>query len=331
MRRITAGLLSAVVIAAIGAGIWHLVLRPAADLRWAQAHTLAAAEQGDYSALTARWYGTTAVLLQAGGEAIFVDPFLTRPEGLWPMLRNAQIAPDEKRIAEWLARAGVSQLRGVLVSHSHFDHAMDAGVVARQTGALLVGSPSTANIGLGAGLPAAQIIVATDTQSLAQPITLGAFRVRFLASAHAGATGGAPTGDIGEPLVPPARYADYRQGGTYSIVVEHGADTLLFHGSAGHVDGALKGVHADVVFLGAALVGEPAGYLRQIVDAVGAKQVVLTHWDDFTRALDQPLRPMPVIVDLTAFGEALTEREDLSYGVAPLAQPIRVGAPPLPQ
>ncbi|MDP9141803.1 MAG: MBL fold metallo-hydrolase [Pseudomonadota bacterium] len=331
MRRAAATLVSIVIVTVAAAGVWFLAVRPAADLRWAQTHTLAATGINEPAALTARWYGTTAVLLQAGDEAIFIDPFFTRPEGVWPMLRNAQIAPDEKRIAVWLARVGVTALRGVLVSHSHFDHAMDAGVVARQTGALLVGSQSTANIGLGAGLPAERIIVATDTGSLAQPITLGAFRVRFLAGAHAGATGGAPTGDIVKPLVPPASYADYRQGGTYSIVVEHGADTVLFHGSAGHVDDALKDVHADVVFLGAALVSKPAEYLQQVVDAVGAKQVVLTHWDDFTRSLDQPLRPMPVVVNLATFGEVLAVRTDLNAGVAPLGQAIRLSAnDPLP-
>lgn len=325
MRRLPAVLASAAVLAAASAAVWLLVLRPAADQRWIDAHMLAPTAAADPAMLTARWYGTTAVLLQAGDEAIFIDPFFTRPQGVLPILRNARIAPDEKLIADWLARAGVKQLRGVLVSHSHYDHAMDAGVVAKQTGALLIGSQSTANIGLGAGLPAEQIIVATDTLSLGQPVTVGAFRVSFLASAHAGATGGAPTGDIEEPLPPPARYSDYRQGGTYSILVEHGEDRLLLHGSAGHVDGALKGVQADVVFLGAALVSEPKEYLQQIVDAVGARQVVLTHWDDFTRSLDEPLRPMPVVVNLVKLGDALAARPDLLAGIAPLGLPLKVG------
>ncbi|HEY1077018.1 MAG TPA: MBL fold metallo-hydrolase [Fontimonas sp.] len=327
MRRLTAVFASGLLVAAGCAAVWLLMLRPAADQRWIDAHRIAPTASADPVALTARWYGTTAVLLQAGDDALFVDPFFTRPPGLLPILRNARIAPDEGLIADWLARAGVRQLRGVLVSHSHYDHAMDAGVVARQTGALLIGSQSTANIGLGAGLPAERIIVATDPLSLGQPVTLGAFRVRFFPSAHAGATGGAPTGEIDQPLVPPARYSDYRQGGTYSIFVEHGEDRLLLHGSAGHVDGALKGVQADVVFLGAALVDEPAGYLRQIVDTVGAKQVVLTHWDDFTRSLDEPLKPMPVVVNLAKFGEALDARPDLQAGIAPLGLPIRVGGP----
>lgn len=321
MRRTPKRFATIFMVLATLAGGWFFWWRPAADLRWVSAHTLPSAADG--AALTARWYGTTAVLLQAGDEAIFIDPFFSRPQGLLRMLRDAPIAPDEPLIADWLARAGVKQLRAVLVSHSHFDHAMDAGVVARQTGAMLIGSRSTANIGLGAGLADEQTVIVNGAS--AAPIELGGFRVRFIASQHAGATGGAPTGDIVEPLRPPARYSDYRQGGTYSIVVGHGSNSVLLHGSAGHVAGALDGVRADTVFLGAALVDDASDYLRQIVDAVGAKQVVLTHWDDFTRPLDEPLRPMPVVVNLRSMGAALAQRKDLQAGTAALGKPLAIG------
>src|SRR5690606_26082605 len=123
------------------------------------AHPVAPAQAGD--ALTATWFGTTAILLRAGDDALMIDPFFTRPRGLWPMLRNAAIAPDEALIRRWLAQAQVEHLHAVLVSHSHYDHAMDAGVVARLTGAQLVGSASTANIGRGAGLPPSRLTVAS--------------------------------------------------------------------------------------------------------------------------------------------------------------------------
>ena len=38
-------------------------------------------------------------------------------------------------------------------------------------------------------------------------------------------------------------------------------------------------------------------YLRQVVDAVGAKLVVPIHWDDFTRPIAEPLVPMPRLLD----------------------------------
>lgn len=309
-------------LALVASLFWLLLLRPARDARLLEAHRMPIATTAA-DALTATWFGTTAVLLRAGDDALMIDPFFTRPEGLWPLLRNARIAPDEADISRWLRRAGVERLHAVLVSHSHYDHAMDAGVVARLTAATLVGSPSTANIGRGAGLDEAQIKV-PDGRA---PLQLGPFRVRFVESRHAGATGGAPTGDIEQALTPPARYLDYRQGGTYSILVEHASGTVLHHGSAGHVAGALRALHADTVLLGAALVEDPQRYVAEVVDAVGARRIVLVHWDDFTRSLARPLRPMPVVVDLGAMFGALVQRPDLQVAVPALGEPFALSPP----
>lgn len=251
--------------------------------------------------LSLTWLGVTAVLLSDGEHALMIDPFFTRPPGLLGMVLNREIAPDEVLIREWLEKLKVERLDAVLVSHSHFDHAMDAGVVARLTGAQLVGSVSTANIGRGAGLSEDRIHIVQDSH----PVAYGSFRVRFIESRHAGATGGKPTGNIDVPLLPPARYLDYRLGGAYSILVEHAQGSVLHHGSAGFVPGALRGQKADVVLLGVALIDDLDAYLREVVDAVGARHVVPTHWDDFTRPLDQNLRPFPIAVDLPGFFSGL--------------------------
>lgn len=320
LRRRAGAAALALCVAASLAAVWLLVLRPQRDMRLLEARTTAAPEPAAATELTATWFGTTALLLRAGDDALMIDPFFTRPPGLWPLLRNADIAPDEAAIAHWLEKAGVTRLHAVLVSHSHYDHALDAGVVARLTGAQLVGSDSTANIGRGAGLAEARIVVAAPDR----PLALGPFSVRFIQSRHAGATGGAPTGDIAAPLTPPARYLDYRQGGTWSILVEHAGGTVLHHGSAGFVANALRGRRADLVVLGAALVDDAEAYLQQTVDAVGARQVMLSHWDDLTRGLEQPLRPMPVVVNLAPLLTALDRRRDLKVMVPLLAQPVPV-------
>src|SRR5690606_34946678 len=175
--------------------------------------------------------------------ALLIDTYYSRTPGYWPLIRSEAIATDEAQIAQWLQRAGVERLHGVLVSHSHYDHAMDAGVVAHMSGAVLAGSPSTLQIGRGAGLSEARLHDAGD----GAPLTLGPFTVHFIESRHAGATGGAPAGDIDAPLQTPARYLDYRQGGTFSILVEHRLGAVLHHGSAGFVPGALDDVRADTV------------------------------------------------------------------------------------
>ena len=73
-------------------------------------------------------------------------------------------------------------------------------------------------------------------------------------------------------------------------------------GSAGFIEGALNGRHADVVFLGIGQLGNQddayrESYWRQVVTAVSPRRVIPIHWDDFWLPLDQPLVPFPRIAD----------------------------------
>jgi L-ascorbate metabolism protein UlaG (beta-lactamase superfamily) len=76
----------------------------------------------------------------------------------------------------------------------------------------------------------------------------------------------------------------------------------LIQGSAGFVKGSLAGQRADVVYLGVGQLGlQPESYLldywAETVRTVGARRVVLVHWDDFFRPLSKPLRALPYVAD----------------------------------
>lgn len=308
--------LAFVLIGGVGTAAWMSIHRP--GLEEYAAHRYVSPPVGN-RALTATWLGTTAVLLSDGEHSLMVDPFFTRPAGWWRLITNRQITPDEETIARGLSQARLSNLAAVLVSHSHYDHAMDAAVVARLSGAVLVGSESTGNIGRGGGLPESQIRGVKNNE----PMSFGSFTVTFVQSRHAGATGGRPTGDITAPLKPPARYLDYKQGGTYSILVEHALGAVLLHGSAGFESGALQGRKAAVVFLGIALRDNLQAYLAETVDAVGAKRVIPTHWDDLTRPLGKPLIPNIAGVQLRDFFEDMARsRPDLQVRTLEFGQPV---------
>jgi len=318
--RIALGLL--LLLAGVLAAAWGW--RPGLDAYAEHAYRAPAAAPG---ALTATWLGNTALLLTDGSSSVLIDPYFTRPPGLIRMLANREIASNEAVVRDWLARARIERLDAVLVSHSHFDHALDAATVARLTGARLLGSTSTLNLGRGAGLPEAQLRVMQGGDAA----RFGTLRVTFIGSRHAGATGGAPTGDITSPLGSPARYLDYRQGGTYSILVEHAQGQVLHHGSAGFVPGALKAYHADVVFLGVALVDDLPAYLTEVVDAAGAQRVIPVHWDDFTRPLEAPLRPLPVVVRLDRFFADMQRlRPAIAVQTLELNRPVALFAPATP-
>ncbi|KRA32781.1 MULTISPECIES: MBL fold metallo-hydrolase [unclassified Nocardioides] len=239
--------------------------------------------------------GVASLLLDDGTSAVMTDGFFSRP----PLLRSAfgRIAPDEARIDACLARAGVEQLAAVLPVHTHYDHGMDSAVVAARTGAVLVGGESAANIGRGHGLSEDLIRVATP----GEPMTYGAFTLTLVESHHCPPD--RSPGVITEPLVPPVKMGAYKCGEAWSILVEHTSGrTALLQGSAGYVAGSLAGRKADVAYLGVGQLGiqsEPyiRTYWAETVEAVGARRVVLTHWDDFFRPLDQPLRALPFAGD----------------------------------
>src|SRR6478752_7937493 len=223
------------------------------------------------------------------------DGFFSRPSLRTVLL--GKVAPDHARIDSVLARVGVDRLAAVLPVHTHYDHAMDSAVVADRTGAALVGGESTAYVGRGHGLPAERIRVATP----GEPMTYGAFTLTLVESHHC-----SPDrfpGEITEPVVPPVKAATYKCGEAWSILVEHTSGaTALLQGSAGYVAGSLAGRRADVVYLGIGQLGvQSEDYIRtywaETVEAVGARRVVLTHWDDFFRPLDQELRALPYLGD----------------------------------
>lgn len=256
--------------------------------------------------LRVTFLGVSTLLFSDGESAILTDGFFSRPSK--GSLFLTKLTPNRDLISRCLRRAGVTNLKAVIVLHSHFDHALDAPeVVLQQPGACLVGSESTANIGRGYGLPEERIRVISDGEVLPP---FGRFQITLLRSEHSpqslltllGIERVPLSGEIKKPLEQPAHLSDYREGGSYSLLVEHGGRRILVQASAGFKRGALAGRSAEIVFLGIGTLGRlPQShreeYWHEVVEAVGPKRIIPIHWDDFSRPLDQPLVPLPCPLD----------------------------------
>lgn len=250
----------------------------------------------DDSSLKATWMGVSTLLLDDGSSALMTDGYFSRPA--LAQVAAGKVSPSQARVDGCLARAKVSRLAAVIPVHTHIDHALDSGLVADRTGALLVGGESAANVGRGYGLPEDRLVVAVS----GKPISLGAFEVTLVESHHC-----PPDrfpGVIDVPVVPPVKASAYRCGEAWSALVDHrpSGRRLLIQGSAGFVKGALAGYRAEVAYLGVGQLGlQPKSYLidywTETVRAVGARRVILIHWDDFFRPLSEPLRAMPYAGD----------------------------------
>ena len=246
--------------------------------------------------LSATWMGVATLLLDDGACALMTDGYFSRP-GL-ARVAAGKVSPAPARVDGCLARAKVTRLQAVIPVHTHIDHVLDSALVADRTGARLVGGESAANVGRGYGLPEDRIAVAAS----GEPIRLGAFDVTLVESHHC-----PPDrfpGAINAPLGPPVRASAYRCGEAWSTLVHHrpSGRRLLIQGSAGFVKGALSGRHADAVYLSVGQLGlQPRSYLldywAETVRAVGARRVILIHWDDFFRPLSKPLRALPYAGD----------------------------------
>jgi L-ascorbate metabolism protein UlaG (beta-lactamase superfamily) len=247
--------------------------------------------------LTVTWAGVTTLLIDDGASALMTDGFFSRP-ALPTVFGLGKLAPSAPRIVDSLRRLGVDRLEAVLPVHTHFDHAMDSAVVAERTGATIVGGSSAAQVGIGGGLPEDRVLVATP----GEPVTLGAYDVTLVEAEHC-----PPDrfpGAITAPVIPPVKTTAYKCGEAWSTLVHHRPSDrrLLIIGSAGFVPGALAGQRADVVYLGIGQLGvQPERYLvdywAETVRTVGARRVVLIHWDDFFRPLTKPLRALPYAGD----------------------------------
>lgn len=246
------------------------------------------------SPVTIAWAGVSTLLVDDGASAVLTDGFFSRPGLLTVATRPLQ--PSPARIDGALTRLGITRLDAVTPVHTHFDHAMDSGAVAARTGARLLGGTSAAQIGRGADLDRIDVVTPGE------PVAAGSFDVTLIEGEHC-----PPDrfpGTITAPVRPPARASAYRCGEAWSTLITHRPTgrTVLIVGSAGYRHGALAGRRAEVAYLGVGQLGlQPQSYLveywAETVRTVGARRVVLTHWDDFFRPLEQPLRALPYAAD----------------------------------
>ncbi|HEX7034122.1 MAG TPA: MBL fold metallo-hydrolase [Pseudomonadales bacterium] len=259
------------------------------------------------SEINVTFLGTSTLLFDDGETQILVDAFVTRPGVL--AVAFGRLQSDNALIEHIVRRKGINRLKAVFITHSHYDHALDAVAIIKAVEAIgsastepviLWGSESTRQIGLGGGM-------AEDHVQIFRPgvrIPVGHFEVTALPSKHS-----PPTflfNDIGtvveEPLSQPARFCEYSEGGTYDILIRHGKRSILVKPGANYVEDFLDGVEADILFLGIGRLGKQSAefreaFYRHTVQAVEPKLVVPIHWDNFFKRLSGNLPPASRVSD----------------------------------
>ncbi len=228
--------------------------------------------------LTLQWLGVSGFLLIYQGQALIIDPYLSRVP-LRTMLLRRNALPDSEAIAEFAALPEGVTLTGVLVGHTHFDHAVDAPAIAAEHGVQAYGSSSLAHLMRlhGVGHLATEVVTG-------RPYELGPFVVTFTPSKHAKLLLGRRVPMDGEltcdhvgGLIPTA----YKCGAVYGIRIEVAGMSFYHQGSADLDDAALGDAPVDVFLAGVAGRSFTPRYWQRILPKLDPAVVVPTHYDNF--------------------------------------------------
>jgi glyoxylase-like metal-dependent hydrolase (beta-lactamase superfamily II) len=81
--------------------------------------------------LDVAWLGVSGYRMTHEGRTLFVDPYVSRVP-LSALIRGRPALPDPAMIDRFIGTP--SQVEGVLVGHTHFDHAVDAPAICERFG-----------------------------------------------------------------------------------------------------------------------------------------------------------------------------------------------------
>ena len=230
--------------------------------------------------LDVSWLGVSGYRLTYEGVSLFIDPYVSRVP-LRALLLRRRALPDETLLDRYVRAPG--EVGGVLVGHTHFDHAIDAPAIARRFGTKAYGSASLVRLMRLHGLGESAVEVVPRA-----PYEIGPFVVRFVPSRHSKLLFGRKVPMDGEltcdhlhGLVPSA----YRCGDVWGISIEVAGTTLYHQGSANLDDEELGRLPVDVFLAGIAGRSVTPHYWERILPRLDPRLIVPTHYDDFFEPL----------------------------------------------
>lgn len=237
------------------------------------------------------YLGTAGWEITDGKIVILIDPYLSRlrrtysensidstfPGDSRPSLgQNDFVIPDTVEINKHIKKADY-----ILVHHSHRDHIMDVSYIASKTGAVVIGTESTANFMHAYGIPEEKII----TVKGGEDYEFETFSLKVMPSLHS------PLYEKGyydsrifpKDKKPPFRIDDFVEGGSLAFLIRIGGHEILTSGSMNYIEKELEGLKPDIAIVGAAAsrnhIYNYSGRLMQILNYPSI--VLPTHWDDY--------------------------------------------------
>jgi L-ascorbate metabolism protein UlaG (beta-lactamase superfamily) len=234
--------------------------------------------------LEVEWLGVSGYRMSFEGKTLFVDPYVSRVP-FADLLRKRAALPDPTALDRFVRAPG--EVLGVLVGHTHFDHAVDAPAIARRYGCRAYGSDSLVSLMSLHGL--AERAVEVEPY---ETYELGPFAVSFTPSLHSKLLLGLAVpydGDLTCEHLDALSPGAYRCGQVWGISIEVAGVRFYHQGSANLIDDAVRERGVDVFLAGVAGRSFTEDYWQRILPRLDPKVVVPTHYDNFFRPLGQRL------------------------------------------
>ena len=234
-----------------------------------------AAESGPGSALPQtqrvilKWLGTAGWEIQFAQTKILIDPFLTRKQAAG----GEEWKTDEEAVLKVIGGADY-----IFAGHSHADHIADIPFIAKRFGAKVIGSRTTINLALSAGVDKAQLTAISGGEKL----DFKDFSVQVIESQHAvlkrdGQKRQPKPAEITSPLSGPILGKHFVEGGSYLYYFTFGKLRLLDQSTGNFIEENLRGLEPDV-----AILAENSNYdWTEAIKILRPKTVIVHHYDDW--------------------------------------------------
>jgi L-ascorbate metabolism protein UlaG (beta-lactamase superfamily) len=166
----------------------------------------------------------------------------------------------------------------IFAGHSHADHIGDIPFIAKRFGAKVIGSATTVNLSLSAGVDKALL----TTVSGGEKLSFKDFSVQVIKSRHGiltrdGQKRQPKSAEITRPLSGPILGKHFVEGGSYLYYFTFGKLRLLHQSTGNFIEENLQGLEPDV-----AILAENSNYdWPEAIEILGPKTVIVHHYDDW--------------------------------------------------
>jgi len=226
-----------------------------------------------------RWFSVACVVLEDEETQIMFDPMFTRA-GLKHWFNFAKLRADQELLSTLIKEHKLDHLKALFASHSHFDHSIDAPVMAKLTGATFYVDESSQIIAKAYQDP----LIKTQLFENLKPIKIGKFTITPMKRTHAHIrTLGLSFLRGPVPKDFDFDFYDYQMGDTWFYYVEHPQGKILIDQSAEAFVTTIESFthNVDVLIQGVANRPSDEAVLNGYMTALKPSVFIATHFDNF--------------------------------------------------